>query len=752
MIQLFGIRHHGPGSARRLLHALQAWQPDVILVEAPLEAEELFPWIGHSLLVPPVAMLLYNPQQLSQACYLPFARFSPEWQAIHFANQQGTPVWAMDLPMRHLFALPPESGQLPLDADPSARQMQQDPLLFLAELAGYSDSETWWDHLFEGIQEDAAVFTGIIEMITALREQGLRAESRESILREAYMRQRIREAIKAGFQRIAVVCGAWHTPALQRAAAEPAKADQALLRKLPKQPVKATWIPWSYERLAFQSGYRAGVISPAWYALLFERPQELSTRWLVRAARSLRRENLAASAAEVQEAVRLADTLAVIRNRSIPSLAELEDAAIAVFCRGETALFIPIHQQLVIGDAIGETPPDIPQAPLQRDFEQAVKSARLSKELRSSETLTKKLDLRVPANLRASQLLHRLRLLDIHWGKLGRVSAEAQGSFQEAWKLKWRPEMIIELIERGMWGSTIEEAAQHYALSQAENADLAELITLLEDALLADLSLAVAALTRQLQGQAAQTHDIFRLLQALPPLVQLNRYGSIRPTDTALTTGLLREILVRIFTGLPQAALQLDEEPARELFSLISIAQRAIQLLNEPSHTAGWLHTLQQLEQLPEAHPLLRGVACRLLLDKNAYPPTLVEQRMAFALSPGQTPTEASSWLEGFLAGSGLLLIHQPALWSMLDQWVSQLPYETFQEVLPLLRRTFTQFSSPEREQLLLRAKSDTPPTLSYYSQDPGQQRAAAVRPLIAQILGLVLSSGAANDRQSSQN
>ena len=34
-------------------------------------------------------------------------------------------------------------------------------------------------------------------------------------LREAYMRQCIREAIKAGHQRIAVVCGAWHVPALK---------------------------------------------------------------------------------------------------------------------------------------------------------------------------------------------------------------------------------------------------------------------------------------------------------------------------------------------------------------------------------------------------------------------------------------------------------------------------------------------------------------------------------------------------------
>ena len=33
MIHLFGIRHHGPGSAHSLLNALQQLQPDIILLE-----------------------------------------------------------------------------------------------------------------------------------------------------------------------------------------------------------------------------------------------------------------------------------------------------------------------------------------------------------------------------------------------------------------------------------------------------------------------------------------------------------------------------------------------------------------------------------------------------------------------------------------------------------------------------------------------------------------------------------------------
>ena len=39
--QYFGIRHHGAGSARHLLHALNQFQPDRIFIEGPPEANTL---------------------------------------------------------------------------------------------------------------------------------------------------------------------------------------------------------------------------------------------------------------------------------------------------------------------------------------------------------------------------------------------------------------------------------------------------------------------------------------------------------------------------------------------------------------------------------------------------------------------------------------------------------------------------------------------------------------------------------------
>jgi hypothetical protein len=61
--------------------------------------------------------------------------------------------------------------------------------------------------------------------------------------------------------------------------------------------------------------------------------------------------------------------------------------------------------------------------------------------------------------------------------------------------------------------------------------------------------------------------------------------------------------------------------------------------------------------------------------------------------------------VEGFLAGSGQLLLHDDALWRLIDGWLLGLREETFVALLPLLRRAFSAFAAPERRQLGDRAR-----------------------------------------------
>jgi hypothetical protein len=136
------------------------------------------------------------------------------------------------------------------------------------------------------------------------------------------MRRQLRAAMR-DHDRVALVCGAWHAPALTGTLPS-ATADQALLRGLPKVKVTTTWVPWTHSRLAFRSGYGAGVESPGWYEHLFTARDAPVERWFTAVAGELRAHDLPVSSAHAIEATRLAEMLAVIRARPMPGLAEVQ--------------------------------------------------------------------------------------------------------------------------------------------------------------------------------------------------------------------------------------------------------------------------------------------------------------------------------------------------------------------------------------------------------------------------------------------
>ena len=71
-VHLLGIRHHGPGSARSVVRALDEVQPDIVLVEAPADVGSALRWVGEPGLVPPVALLTYVPAEPGRAAFAPF--------------------------------------------------------------------------------------------------------------------------------------------------------------------------------------------------------------------------------------------------------------------------------------------------------------------------------------------------------------------------------------------------------------------------------------------------------------------------------------------------------------------------------------------------------------------------------------------------------------------------------------------------------------------------------------------------------
>ncbi|GAA5087854.1 DUF5682 family protein [Nocardia iowensis] len=730
--RVFGIRHHGPGSARSLRLALEAFRPDTILIEGPADADPLVGYVAAEGMAPPVALLAYLPDAPAKAAFWPYAVFSPEWQALRYAAEHDVPVRFCDLPATMVLAADDEPGD------------RFDPLTELAAAGGYDDAERWWDAVVESAP-DAAAFDAITEAMGALREsaeqmsaesdaeeqatdapidlrppEDVRADGTDSVVeatsdvldlepirletvsidahtlrREAYMRLTMRKALKDGAVRLAVVCGAWHAPALTGKLG-PAAADTRLLKGLPKTKATLTWVPWTHSRLSTMSGYGAGITSPGWYHHLFTETERPVVRWLTKVAGVLRAHDLPVSSAHIIEAVRLADTLAALRGRPLAGLSEVTEATRAVMCAGDETMLRLVVNELVVGEALGTVPEGTPTVPLDADLRARIRSLRMKQEALSR---TVDLDLRKEREVERSRLLHRLRVLDIPWGTLTTSEVRSTGTFRETWTLEWRPEYAISIIEASRWGTTIGTAAEAKILDTAsrEDSTVGDLTAALEVALLADLGGATDGLITRLESAAALDHDITHLLAALPGLIRTLRYGDVRGTDTKALAHVADGLLVRICAGLPGAVTGLDTDAATEFRTLLDAAHTAIHTRDDGWATGEWLGALRKLADRDDVHGALVGRAVRLLCDAGIIDDTDAARRLSAALSVGHTAAAKAAWVDGFLGGRGLLLVHDRELLRLIDDWLRALREDQFVETLPLLRRTFGAFESGER-------------------------------------------------------
>ncbi|MFK4225148.1 DUF5682 family protein [Streptomyces sp. NPDC019890] len=771
---LLGVRHHGPGSARAVRAALDAASPPAVLIEGPPEGDALLALAADEQMRPPVALLAHAVDDPGRAAFWPLAEFSPEWVAIRWALGRGVPVRFIDLPAVH--SLAPAEAETAADPDPGPAGdpdpdpdsdsdsgsepggVRIDPIAVLAETAGYDDPERWWEDVIEhrgsvpgsgtcSAVDDAdprAPFAALGEAMTALREMYGHGGHDRDLVREAHMRIQLRAAVKEFGDGVAVVCGAWHVPAL--AEKTTLAADKALLKGLPKVKAEMTWVPWTHRRLARHSGYGAGIDSPGWYGHLFGAPDRPVERWMTKVARLLRDEDRMVSSAHVIEAVRLADTLAAMRGRPLAGLTETTDAIRAVMCDGSDVPLDLIRDRLIVGDVLGEVPDAAPAVPLQRDLSRLQRSLRLKPEALEREL---ELDLRKETDAAKSRLLHRLRLLSIGWGEpvTGRGST---GTFRESWRLRWEPELFVRVAEAGVWGTTVLSAATAKAENKAVSATaLADVTALAEHCLLAELTDALPVVMRALADRAALDADVGHLAQALPALARALRYGDVRSTDTAALGEVAAGLAERICVGLPPACTGLDADGAAEMRSHLDAVHSAIGLLPEARELGErWGSVLHRLADRDTVPGVIRGRAARLLLDDGRLEEDEAARLMALALSPGTPPAEAAAWIEGFVGGAsggGMLLVHDERLLGLVDAWLTGVRADAFTDVLPLLRRTFSAYE-PGVRRTLGELVGRGPAAGGHAHQESGvpgfgagldEERADAVLPVLQLLLGI---------------
>lgn len=734
-IRVFGVRHLSPGGAWHLRATLDALRPKVVLIEGLSDADILIKDLTRSGTKPPIAILAYTDAVPVRTLVYPMATYSPEYQALVWAKENKARVEFIDLPSDIFLGLQDVEIERLTKAREQVEKTEEDEVEEEAETAnespawrpeparsiyeriaereGEPDYDTYWERRFEHNLSSEAYRKSAFALGLALRDEpDPPAWRAENLVREAFMRRRIREVLADGIkpEQVVAVVGAFHAPVLGPEL--PAMTD-AELASLRRRSSKLTLMPYSYFKLSSQSGYGAGNHAPAYFERMWEELSgggldELPHKYLADVVWHLRGSGTHRSTAEVIEGVRLARTLAALHDGSAPALADLQDAAVTLVGHGELAAVAESLAHVNVGTAIGELPKGVSRTSIQEDFDRLMARLKLEKYKKTvAEELT--LDLRENRHVKTadaafldlnrSTFFHRLRVLGVGFAK-PLPSGQQAATWGERWKLQWDPECEIAIVEAVLLGETVELATAYKFKQLLEAAtEIDEAADVVKDACQCGLAQSMDLARKRLQELAAVSSDLKAIAHAAAQLGHVVRYRDVRKFDPAPLLPLIDELFVQGALAL-HAAAACDNKAAQELVTAIDELNRVSLEHHERVEGELWIAQLRRLSDADDRNPLLSGYACAVLLERGLMATEDLAREVSRRLSPGIPADLGAGWFEGLsMRNRGALLARQ-SLWIELAGYVQSLDDDQFKRAIVFLRRAFGGFAPHQKRQI----------------------------------------------------
>src|SRR5438445_1502771 len=736
---IFGVRHLSPAAAWHLRQLLDRVRPKLVLIEGSDDADDLIPHIVSPKSKLPIAILAYTTDAPVRTFVYPLATYSPEYQALIWCQEHKAKARFMDLPSSVFLGLMDRDDgtavlekEKPEKKDDKAKLDQTDddadaetaPVVEekskcdsvydqVARLAGEPDYETYWERHFEQLRADNTYLNAARsygEELRAMEDFSTR-HAVENLVREAYMRRKIQQAVADGVnpEQIVVVTGAFHATAL--GPESPPITDEEFA-KLRRRESKMTLMPYSFFKLSSQSGYGAGNHAPAYFELVWNSyngntAAALPTLFLTSVARELRAAGTFRSTAEVIDGVRLAETMAGMKN-SLPTLRELQDAAVTLLGQGDPAVVRESLLRVEVGTAIGALAQGVSQTSIQDDFYRELSRLKLDQ---FKPGVKRDLDLDLRENRRVktaeaafldlhrSSFLHRLAVLEVPFGKKLEVRQEGT-TWAERWVLQWTPEAEIAIVEAVLLGETIELAVAFKFKQRLEKCtSISEAATIIRQACECGMSGSIELARQTLQRLANDSSDFTALASATSELGLVIRYGDVRHFDAEPLKPLLEQLFLEVALSLVGAA-NCDLAAARNMVTGISELNKVALDYTSMIDELLWVGELQKLARADHLNPLLPGYACALLVERNLISNDELAKEVSRRLSPGISADLGAGWFEGLAKRNRYALLTRLALWEQLDKYVGSLTDDEFKRALVFLRRAFGDFSPAEKNSI----------------------------------------------------
>lgn len=703
-MKTFGIRHFSPAGAYFVRQFLDKVKPDLVLIEGPADFDFLIDDIVSKKLVPPFAIMAYTKEAPIDTILYPFAEYSPEYQAILWARENNKECRFFDLESDIMLGF----GRTDDDTK-DEETISKEPEKNKSDV----DMEGFWERNLEQSENMEAYRAG-----SALFGESLRKDTKSDdksfardIIRESFMKRKIKEYIKKGFdtEKIVAITGAFHTSAIE--SLEGAMTDNEY-KELKRRESNITLMPYSYYRLSKRTGYGAGNAAPAYYELLWQGfingdITYHERKYLSSLAKYMREHGGIVSSAQVIEATRLARELAIIRGGSIPTLEDLKDASITCMGGGSFGEMAMGFAETDIGKKIGNVPQDAMQTSIQSDFTLKLKQLKLEK---YKELVATPLQLDLRENLRVksqesafldlnrSFFLYRLVVLGIDFAKI-KKSNQDNATWAENWILQWTPEAEIQIVESVLKGDTILDAVAFVLgekLSEATKiSDIAEVI---EAAFNCGMPKIVEGAKRSLDEMANGALSMNDIADTVSKLSNMISFGDIRKLDRKPLEPIVKRLCIR-------ASLMLVGESACDDIAAATLAEdiqkiHSVFMMQDFLDESFWFDKLIELSNRDDLNTKISGLATAILLDAGKIDEPTLRMEVSRRLSMGMPAELGANWFAGLSMRNHYALIGRLTLWESLSEYLDTLDEEEFRRSVVFLRRAFVEYSAKEKDMI----------------------------------------------------
>ena len=703
-MKTFGIRHFSPAGAYFVRQFLDKVKPDLVLIEGPADFDFLIDDIVSKKLVPPFAIMAYTKEAPIDTILYPFAEYSPEYQAILWARENNKECRFFDLESDTMLGF----GRT--DDDTKDEEIiSKEPEKNKSDV----DMEGFWERNLEQSENMDAYRAG-----SALFGESLRKDTKSDdksfardIIRESFMKRKIEEYIKKGFdtEKIVAITGAFHTSAIE--SLEGAMSDKEY-KELVRRESNITLMPYSYYRLSKRTGYGAGNAAPAYYELLWQGFLNgdityHERKYLCSLAKYMREHGGIVSSAQVIEATRLARELAVIRGGSVPTLEDLKDASITCMGGGSFGEMAMGFAETDIGKKIGSVPQDAMQTSIQSDFTTKLKQLKLEKykelvatplQLDLRENLRVKSEESAFLDLNRSFFLYRLVVLGIDFAKI-KKSNQDNATWAENWILQWTPEAEIQIVESVLKGDTIVDAVA-FVLGEklSEATKISEIAEVIEDAFNCGLPKIVEGAKRSLDEMANGTIAMCDIADTVSKLSNMISFGDIRKLDREPLVPIVKRLCIR-------ASLMLVGESACDDIAAATLADdiqkiHSVFMMQDFLDESFWFDKLIELSNRDDLNTKISGLATAILLDAGKIDELTLRMEVSRRLSMGMPAELGANWFAGLSMRNHYALIGRLTLWESLSEYLDTLDEEEFRRSVVFLRRAFVEYSAKEKDMI----------------------------------------------------